>query len=85
MDRAKNLVVLETLGQTVRLLLNDSMLDLDEPVIVELDGTRRQIQVKRSLNTMVKTLQQRGDPSHMYVASITAKRGPGVLILTTDQ
>lgn len=84
-DRAKNLVVLETLGQTVRLLLNDSMLDLDEPVIVELDGTRRQIQVKRSLNTMVKTLQQRGDPSHMYVASITAKRGPGVLILTTDQ
>ena len=84
-DRAKNLVVLETLGQTVRLLLKDSMLELDEPIVVELDGTRRNIQVKRSLDTMVKTLEQRGDPSHLYVASITAKRGPGVLILSTGK
>ncbi len=84
-DRVKNLIVLETLGQTVRLLLNDSMLDLDQPVVVELDGTRRRIQVGRSLGTMVKTLLQRGDPSHLYVASVIAKRGPGVLILSPDQ
>lgn len=83
-DRAQNLIVIETLGQAVRLLLNDAMLDLDRPVAVELDGTRREIEVERLIDTLAKTMKQRGDPSHAYVASITAKRGPGVLLLSTD-
>lgn len=60
------------------------MLDLDRPIAVELDGTRREIKVERSAATLVKTLKQRGDPSHTYVASLTARRGPGALLLSTE-
>ena len=84
LEPKQNLIALETLGQGVRLLLNDKMLDLDKPVRVSLDGTVREVRVKRSVANLMRTMAQRGDYEQAYPAAIVAKRGAGVLILKAE-
>ena len=51
----------------VRVLLNDAMVDLDEPVVITSAGkpvvTAR---VRRTIATLARTLAERGDPRSMY-------------------
>jgi dienelactone hydrolase len=51
----------------VRVLLNDAMVDLDEPVVITSAGkpvvTSR---VRRTIATLARTLAERGDPRSMY-------------------
>jgi hypothetical protein len=53
------------------ILLNDSLVDLDQPVIVRF-GERELFNgsVNRSSSTLANTLEQRGDRSYMYSAQI---------------
>lgn len=61
----------------LRIRLNDAMLDLDQPVVVEYDG--KQLfsgRVKRTIATVAQTLEERGDPASVYCAEVvvTIKR-----------
>jgi hypothetical protein len=55
----------------LRILLDDTMLDLDAPVTVRMGGhTLFQGVAPRSRDTMRRTLRERGDPTAMFVAEI---------------
>jgi hypothetical protein len=55
----------------LRILLDDTMLDLDAPVTVRMGGnTLFQGVAPRSKDTMRRTLRERGDPTAMFVAEI---------------
>ncbi len=59
---------------TVVVRLNDDMLDLDQPVTIERDGEKVcDSVVKRTISTLAKTLQTRGDPELMFSAEVTIK------------
>ncbi|MCT4590578.1 MAG: hypothetical protein N4A71_22315 [Carboxylicivirga sp.] len=52
--------------------LNDDMLDLDKPVAITINkGTAKEYTVERKVSTMMKTLNERGDPNYMFSAEIT--------------
>jgi predicted peptidase len=56
------------------LSLNDTMLNLDEPVTVTFQGkTLFRGKVERRLSTMRSTLYERNDPSYMFPAQVTVK------------
>ncbi len=76
-------VVAERRGQTIqlaecpkdaslRIRLDDAMMDLDKPVTVTRDGARAFSAVpQRTIATLATTLAERGDPKGMFSAEIT--------------
>ena len=54
----------------VTLLLNDQLVDLDQPVVIEIDGVKRQRMVSRNAATIYQSIQNRGDPELIYSALI---------------
>ena len=58
--------------RTVTVLLNDTMLDLDQPVIIKAGG--RDLfsgRVSRTAATLERTLSGRGDPASVFSAAVT--------------
>ena len=52
-------------------MLNDKMLDLNKPVIIEINkSVKFKGKVNRSLATIVKTTAQRRDPNHIFTAEV---------------
>jgi len=86
--RPGQLVVASRKGQEIRIekaegvnqltiMLNDSMLDLDQPVIVTKDGKEVfKGVVQRTAQTLHKTLEATGDPRLMFDAEATVKITP---------
>jgi len=72
LDRENNAVHLEVEGyDVVRLRLNDAMLDLDQDITVTLNGqTVHEGPVHRRLETLQKTLEERGDRRYMFPAEL---------------
>ncbi len=57
---------------SLRIYLNDEMLNLDRPVTVIRNGKQVfQGKVARRVNVMLKSLAERGDPSYVFPAEIT--------------
>ncbi|HMA96035.1 MAG TPA: hypothetical protein VKP30_25285 [Polyangiaceae bacterium] len=65
-------ITLETQGLTkVKIRLSDSLLDLDRPITVMANGQEQSSSsVKRTIATLSKTLQERGDPRSIYCAEL---------------
>ncbi|MDP6930349.1 MAG: transglutaminase domain-containing protein [Planctomycetota bacterium] len=83
--KARSLLVVERQGQTIRILkaegigqlsirLDDTMLDLDQPVTVNMgDNTLFEGVAPRTMAIIEKTLRERGDPVGIWSAEITFK------------
>jgi hypothetical protein len=84
LDKKRNAVVIEDMGEAVRLLLNDDMLDLDKPVAIELHGTVKTATAHRTLGNLVRSLAGRGDPTLMFEASLVVRRTPGIFTITVE-
>jgi hypothetical protein len=50
------------------------MLDLSKPVTVTVGGTAFTVRAKPNLDTMKRTLEERGDPNYCFEAEITVKK-----------
>jgi len=60
--------------ETISVRLNDAMLDLDQPVVITRNGKEVfRGQATRTIATLEKTLEGRGDPDLMFSAEIPAK------------
>ena len=70
--KKENKIVIETKEiRQLTILLNDKMLDLDKPVIIEVNKeVKFKGKVNRSLATIVKTTDQRRDPNHVFSAEV---------------
>lgn len=79
--KARSLIVASLEGQVisiksegvekVTILLNDSMLDLDKPVIVKVRGeTIFTGPQNRTISSLAKSLLERGDPNYMFSSEI---------------
>jgi poly(3-hydroxybutyrate) depolymerase len=81
--KARSRVVVEREGQTIRVVeaqdvtqltfrLDDEMFDLDEPIVV-MHGEKELFRgiVPRTVATLTKTLEERGDPTGMFPAEVT--------------
>ena len=51
-------------------LLDDRMVDLKEPVELEVNGKTRKVKVKPDLRTLCRTMQRRGDPDLAFTVEI---------------
>jgi hypothetical protein len=83
--KAKQLVIASRKGQTIdiektegvktlTILLNDTMVDLDKPVTIKMDGkTLFEGIVPRTAGELDKTLSQRGDPTSVFSAAQTVQ------------
>lgn len=66
-----------TLEGTLLVRLDDSMLDLDQPVELVVNGVARPaVRVARSLATMARTMDERWDPKGVFVAEIAVPLAP---------
>ncbi len=72
-ERAGQIITLASTNvTTVTVLLNDALLDLDEPVIIQADGlTLYSNVVPRRLACLEKTLSDSGDPQLAFSAAVT--------------
>ena len=60
-----------TSSERVSLLLNDELADLDKPIIVRVNGGEAQeVPALRTIATMARTLNQRGDRNQLFSAEI---------------
>ena len=51
--------------------LDDALVDLDQPITVKANGMKVfQGFVKRELRSLIKTMEERGDPQHAYCAEV---------------
>ena len=58
-------------AEAIRLRLDDSMIDLDEEIIVEQNGeVLFKGRVPRTIGTMSRTLAERGDPRGLFSAEL---------------
>ena len=58
----------------VTLRLNDDFVDLDQPIVVAVDGTVRfEGVVNRTIGMLGQTLEDRGDPTYMFSARIVVE------------
>lgn len=73
LDSDKNAVVFEEKDAPLAVWLDDSMLDLDQPVIVKLPERELSIFPERSLRRMVSSLELRGDPAYIFPMRISLK------------
>jgi hypothetical protein len=67
-----NQIDLETTDvQNLTIRLDDALVNLDKPVTVRANGMKvfHGI-VKRELRSLVRTLEERGDPQHAYCAEL---------------
>jgi hypothetical protein len=71
LDKATNTVVIETCGDSLRVLLKHGMLDLARPVRVEVGGRNFQVSPQANREILLRTMIDRGDPNFMFEASIT--------------
>ena len=61
-------------GVTIKLFLNDDMLDLDGPISIKLNGREQLIDPPtRSIENLAKTLDQRGDPTYAFPVVVPIK------------
>ena len=59
-------------AHTVTVLLNDALLDLDQPVLIRAgDATLLQARCPRTIATLARTLDERGDPNLTFSAEAT--------------
>ncbi|HIN79755.1 MAG TPA: polyhydroxyalkanoate depolymerase [Planctomycetes bacterium] len=67
--------ILEAEGVTkLTILLDDSMLNLDEPVFFEKDGRPLyECSIDRTIATIARTMKDRGDPIGMFSAEVTVE------------
>ena len=82
--KARSLIVASLNGQTIQVesaeveevtvLLNDSMLDLDQPVTVIVPGkTVFKGQPRRTIANLIESLLERGDPNYLFSSEIELK------------
>jgi hypothetical protein len=79
--KARSLNVVSRKGQVIQIekaeleelviLLNDSMVNLDQPVIIQAHGkTLFKGQVNRTIANLIESLLERGDPSYLFSGTI---------------
>jgi pimeloyl-ACP methyl ester carboxylesterase len=62
---------------TLTLLLNDRLLNLDQPItVIRPDGTKSEHRVTRTISAMATSLQQRNDPQGLASASLSVMIPP---------
>jgi predicted esterase len=69
-DPVLNMVIVDQAKKSLRVLLNDQMLDLDETVHVLVNDQHIDVPVKRSEAMQEATLEQRTDPRWIFSAAI---------------
>ncbi len=77
-ERAGQVITLTgTRVHTVTVLLNDAMLDLDQPVVIRSGGqTLFSNLVSRTVSRLAETLAERGDPNLAFSAAVTVTLPP---------
>jgi hypothetical protein len=78
-ERRDQQIDIKRLAGNAKLLvrLNDAMLDLDQPVIVTMDGKEVARQtLTRTIGTLAKTLAERGDPELVFSAEVAVPNQP---------
>jgi phosphatidylserine/phosphatidylglycerophosphate/cardiolipin synthase-like enzyme len=75
-ERADNSISIRKCGGYLRLLVNYKMLDLTRPIRIQIAKDVWLIRPRLSLQTMVKTLVDRGDINYVYPVEIEVKKAP---------
>jgi predicted esterase len=77
-ERRDQQIDIKRLAGNAKLLvrLNDAMLDLDQPVVVKMDGKEvARKTLNRTIGTLAKTLAERGDPELVFSAEVEVAEG----------
>jgi hypothetical protein len=74
LDKKANAITVAKTTNRLRILLNGAMLDLSKPVTVNVGGKTFTVRPQPNLETMVRTLVDRGDPSYCFEAAITIEK-----------
>jgi hypothetical protein len=71
-DRASNTITVEATGvQAITIFLNDTMVDMDKPVKVVLNGTQHEDLIPRNFYSMIEQVYtSKNDPGKFYTASM---------------
>jgi hypothetical protein len=70
--RGQTITLSSTNAETVTVLLNDTMLDLDRPVVIQnASRTVFSNHVSRTIATLARTLAERGDTNLAFSAEVT--------------
>ncbi len=76
-ERDRNAVVVEQAGRYLRVWLDDQLLDLGRPLVLEVGGQRWELAVQPRLRNLAVSLAARCDPCYMYAAHVTLTQGAG--------
>ncbi len=69
-DKENNVINVESCGSYLRLLVDATMLNLDMPVEVVVEGRSHSVRVCANRETQRETIRQRGDPRYIFDGSI---------------
>ncbi|MDT8390270.1 MAG: transglutaminase domain-containing protein [Lentisphaeria bacterium] len=72
----KNRIHVKEIGHFVRFYLSPDLFDLENELIVEVEGRTLRVRPNLSLKTLVESLLDRGDPNFLFPASLTLSRNP---------
>ncbi len=77
LDKKSNAVIVEKPGNDLRILLSHRMLDLSRPITIRVEGKALKKTVKPNLETMIRTVLERGDPSFIFEADCVLQKKDG--------
>lgn len=74
-SRTENRIVIERSEgvESLTILINDEMLDMDQQVTLSFNGVDTAAQVDRTISTLAQTLTDRSDPASMYSGAVKLK------------
>ncbi len=74
-DRKANAIILPKAPERLKILLNNKMLNLDNPITVKIGNDfAQEITVKPNAETIQATIESRGDPSFVFQTEIRIRR-----------
>lgn len=70
----KNTFTVNKVGESLILLLNEKMCDLSQDIKIIIGGKTLNVQAKPTLNNLLQSLSDRGDPQYMFEVKITLNK-----------
>ena len=76
LDSEKNRLDVKEIGNYVRFYLNPDLVDLEKEITVTVEGKTMRIRPKLSLEVMVRSMLDRGDPNYIFPVCLTLSKNP---------
>ena len=83
-DPENGRIVAARAGTFLRLLLTGRMFDLSRELSIEVEGVQLAVRPRATLASMIRTLEERGDPRHVFEAACVIEKKDGVWRASTE-